>query len=167
LSINIGVLNGCLAYLLDYRSAGIGLYARTDRRPVQYQDFVRHASSRQRYWARNFVGWPRFSSFRPNSAHRCLADWESRGRLDFLVTQNVDELHRRAGSQRYIELHGSSHRVVCLSCGTKMPRADFQQVLSGANPNWNVDWMQDQLAPDGDVLLADDLVKTFVVSFTV
>jgi hypothetical protein len=46
-----------------------------------------------------------------------------------------------------------------------MPRADFQQVLSAVNPDWNVEWMQDQLAPDGDVLLADDLVNTFVVSF--
>jgi len=149
----------------DYRSAGIGLYARTNRRPLQYQDFIRFASARQRYWARNFVGWPRFSIFHPNLTHQCLADWELRGKIDHLITQNVDDLHRRAGNERCINLHGSLHRVICLSCGTKLPRSDFQQALSAANPDWNVNMMQEQLAPDGDVLLPDDLVTRFVVSY--
>jgi NAD-dependent deacetylase sirtuin 4 len=153
-----------LSFSLDYRSAGIGLYAKTNRRPVQHQDFIRFASARQRYWARNFVGWPRFSSFLPNPTHQCLADWEKRDRLDYLITQNVDKLHHRAGSQRCIELHGTSHTVACLSCHKKLSRFDFQQILSDANPAWNVEWLQEQLAPDGDVLLPDDEVQRFVVS---
>ena len=131
---------------------------------MQYQDFVRYPSARQRYWARNFVGWPQFSSTQPNDTHLVLADWERRGRLDWIITQNVDELHRSAGCQKCIELHGSSRRVVCLSCGTKSPRADFQSVLMEANPGWNVGTLQEQLAPDGDVLLPDDLIQDFVVS---
>jgi len=152
------------ALVEDYRSAGIGLYAKTSRRPVLYQDFVKYASARQRYWARNFVGWPRFSAIEPNTTHHILADWEQRQKLSHLVTQNVDELHRKAGSSQCIELHGSQHRVICLSCGNVKPRADLQQQLADANPSWHVETLQDQLAPDGDVLLSDDLVCSFHVS---
>lgn len=94
----------------DYRSEGVGLYARTDRRPMQHAEFVRSAKSRQRYWARNFVGWPQFSSHQPNSAHRALQRWEEGGRLHWLVTQNVDALHSKAGQKRLTELHGCAHR---------------------------------------------------------
>lgn len=94
----------------DYRSEGVGLYARTDRRPMQYAEFVRSAKSRQRYWARNFVGWPQFSSHWPNSAHKALQRWEERGKLHWLVTQNVDALHSKAGQKRLTELHGCAHR---------------------------------------------------------
>jgi len=153
---------GC-ASVEDYRSAGIGLYARTSRRPVLYQDFIRYASARQRYWARNFVGWPRFSAVYPNTTHHILGAWERRQKLDHLVTQNVDELHRKAGSSYCIELHGSTHRVICLSCGDVRPRAELQQQFVEANPSWQVESLQDQLAPDGDVLLPDDLVGSFKV----
>lgn len=96
----------------DYRSEGVGLYARTDRRPIQHAEFLRSARARQRYWARNFVGWPQFSSYQPNAAHLALREWEILGKLHWLVTQNVDALHVKAGSQRLTELHGSTHRFV-------------------------------------------------------
>ena len=60
----------------DYRSDGVGLYARTDRRPMQYGEFVRSAESRQRYWARNYVGWP--SVLQPPTK-RCAQDPASVG----------------------------------------------------------------------------------------
>lgn len=94
----------------DYRSEGVGLYARSDRRPIQHAEFVRSATARQRYWARNFVGWPQFSSHQPNTAHLVLRHWEKLGKLHWLVTQNVDALHTKAGSQRMTELHGCTHR---------------------------------------------------------
>lgn len=94
----------------DYRSEGVGLYARTDRRPMQHAEFVRSARSRQRYWARNFVGWPQFSSHEPNSSHRALQRWEEVGNLHWLVTQNVDALHSKAGHKGVTELHGCAHR---------------------------------------------------------
>lgn len=94
----------------DYRSEGVGLYARTDRRPMQHAEFTRSAKSRQRYWARNFVGWPQFSSHQPNGAHRALRSWEERGKLHWLLTQNVDALHSKAGQRRLTELHGCAHR---------------------------------------------------------
>lgn len=101
----------------DYRSEGVGLYARTDRRPIKHVEFIRSASVRQRYWARNFMGWPQFSSHQPNTAHMVLRDWENLGKLHWLVTQNVDALHSKAGSQRLTELHGCMHRYALLAEG--------------------------------------------------
>ena len=59
----------------------------------------------------------------PNAGHRALADLERRGRLDTLVTQNVDGLHQKAGSspERVIEIHGTVRQVVCMACGERAP----------------------------------------------
>ncbi|MBP5618611.1 MAG: NAD-dependent protein deacylase [Clostridia bacterium] len=56
---------------------------------------------------------------RPNDAHRCLARLEAEGRLSAVVTQNIDNLHQRAGSKRVYELHGSTARNYCMRCGKK------------------------------------------------
>ena len=53
----------------------------------------------------------------PNPAHRKLAEWEAEGRLNGVVTQNIDGLHQKAGSKRVFELHGSIHRNFCTGCG--------------------------------------------------
>lgn len=53
----------------------------------------------------------------PNAAHRKLAQWERDGRLLAVVTQNIDGLHQKAGSQKVLELHGSLHRNSCMKCG--------------------------------------------------
>ncbi|XP_074528071.1 NAD-dependent protein lipoamidase sirtuin-4, mitochondrial [Halichoeres trimaculatus] len=145
----------------DYRSEGVGLYARTDRRPMQYAEFIRSAKSRQRYWARNFVGWPQFSSHQPNSAHSVLQRWEERGKVHWLVTQNVDALHSKAGQKRLTELHGCAHRVTCLGCGTISAREDLQKRFLALNPEWSA--QAGSVAPDGDVFLEDDQVLLFRV----
>uniref|UniRef100_A0A8C3MWZ8 NAD-dependent protein deacylase n=1 Tax=Geospiza parvula TaxID=87175 RepID=A0A8C3MWZ8_GEOPR len=145
----------------DYRSEGVGLYARTDRRPVQHAEFVRSASARQRYWARNFVGWPQFSSHQPNKAHLVLRDWEKLGKLHWLVTQNVDALHTKAGSQRMTELHGCTHRVFCLACGDRILRSELQEHFEALNPTWKAEAFG--VAPDGDVFLTDEQVRNFQV----
>ena len=95
----------------DYRSEGVGLYATSSKRPVQHKVFMDNPKARQSYWARNFIGWPRWSSFQPNSAHPSLANWERSGRVGSLVTQNVDQLHYKAGSRSVIEPHGTSSVV--------------------------------------------------------
>merc|ERR1719347_1999517 len=100
----------------DYRSEGVGLYATSEKRPIQHKVFMDSIRARQSYWARNFVGWPRWSSFLPNISHRTLAKWEETGRVSSLVTQNVDQLHYKAGSRRVIELHGTNSTVTCMSC---------------------------------------------------
>ncbi|XP_031706275.1 NAD-dependent protein lipoamidase sirtuin-4, mitochondrial [Anarrhichthys ocellatus] len=145
----------------DYRSEGVGLYARTDRRPMQHAEFVRSAKSRQRYWARNFVGWPQFSSHRPNSAHEALQQWERRGKLHWLVTQNVDALHSKAGQKRLTELHGCAHRVLCLGCGAISAREELQTQFVALNPDWRA--QTGGVAPDGDVFIEDGQVLNFRV----
>jgi NAD-dependent deacetylase len=57
--------------------------------------------------------------FEPNDAHRVLAAWERDGLLDFTITQNIDGLHRRAGSERLAEFHGATTQLACLRCGER------------------------------------------------
>uniref|UniRef100_A0A1B0DJC8 Deacetylase sirtuin-type domain-containing protein n=1 Tax=Phlebotomus papatasi TaxID=29031 RepID=A0A1B0DJC8_PHLPP len=118
----------------DYRSEGVGLYARSNSRPIQHPDFVKYADVRKRYWARNYVGWPRFSSIEPNAIHHTLARFEREGRILGIVTQNVDCLHNKAGSRKLIEIHGNGYTVICLSCDYSIPRHDFQDILNSLNP---------------------------------
>ncbi|XP_039226158.1 NAD-dependent protein deacylase Sirt4 isoform X2 [Drosophila yakuba] len=91
----------------DYRSEGVGLYARSNHKPVQHMEFVKSSAVRKRYWARNFVGWPKFSATQPNATHHALARFEREERVQAVVTQNVDRLHTKAGSRNVVEVHGS------------------------------------------------------------
>src|SRR5437762_12546285 len=95
----------------DYRSPG-GAWTR--HKPIYYNDFVRNEEVRRFYWARSYRGWPRFVAARPNAAHHALAELESRGSMDFLITQNVDDLHQGAGSRKVVQRHGRERVVVCL-----------------------------------------------------
>ena len=148
----------------DYRSEGVGLYARTPLRPMKHNEFVTKSASRRKYWARNFVAWPQFATFQPNVSHHKLVEWEKKGKIHWLVTQNVDSLHHKAGSERVTELHGSSHRVSCLSCPSVIDRWELQTQLEQCNPNWTLP-QSVELAPDGDVLLTDEQVHAFKVCF--
>eukprot|EP00092_Neocalanus_flemingeri_P042659 GFUD01046718.1.p1 GENE.GFUD01046718.1~~GFUD01046718.1.p1 ORF type:complete len:220 (+),score=75.94 GFUD01046718.1:333-992(+) len=117
--------------------------------------------ARQSYWARNFVGWPRWSSFQPNVAHRTLAQWEEMGKLSCLVTQNVDQLHYKAGSRNVVELHGTNSAVTCMSCSFTQPRLQLQRVLEQLNPSMVT--RTDIIRPDGDVELTKEEVSNFQV----
>ncbi len=132
----------------DYRDAS-GAWKGAD--PVQYQDFVRKPLSRQRYWARSFVGWRRMARATPNGAHRALAALEHAGRLGTLVTQNVDGLHSEAGSQNVIDLHGRLQHVACLNCGDVTTRHEVQERLAELNPGWL--GVSAHPGPDGDARL--------------
>ena len=116
--------------------------------PVTFQAFTGSADTRRRYWARSVVGWPRFGAARANPGHRALAALDQAGRIQALVTQNVDGLHQQAGSRSVIDLHGRLDRVLCLGCGAGQGRAEFQHVLLAANPGW--DRHVAATAPDGD-----------------
>lgn len=124
------------------------------QRPVQYQDFIGKAATRQRYWARAMVGWQRFQAASPNPAHLALARLEALGRLHQLITQNVDGLHQRAGHRRVIDLHGRLDSVVCMECGQRSPRAAHQERLLALNPDFHAEPVAS--APDGDVQLERD-----------
>lgn len=116
--------------------------------PVTYQAFMGDALTRRRYWARSLVGWRRFSRAHPNAAHLALARLEAAGRVEVLLTQNVDGLHQAAGSHHVIDLHGRLDRVRCMAHGHLVQRSAFQAVLEERNPAWAQLDAGD--APDGD-----------------
>ena len=113
----------------DYRGAGAPV-----RTPMTFQQFLGDLNSRKRYWAGSHLGWKRFSAAAPNTGHKALAALELAGIVDSIVTQNVDGLHLRAGSQRVVDLHGALDRVVCLTCGQYYARGSVAERLADANP---------------------------------
>ncbi len=102
--------------------------------PMQHGEFVGTSEARQRYWARSFIGWQRFSHAEPNAAHRAVADLQRRGVLGPVITQNVDGLHQAAGSRDVTELHGSLAEVVCLTCGDRSDRYLLQARMARGQP---------------------------------
>lgn len=140
----------------DYRGPSS---SRRPRTPMQFREFAGSDRARARYWARSAIGWPQMAARTPNAGHYALARLESAGFVQGVITQNVDRLHQRAGSNRVIELHGALDEVVCMQCRATEDRAGFQQRLLGANPGW--DRWSAAMAPDGDV----DLPETASASF--
>lgn len=91
---------------------------------------------RQRYWARNHVGWGHMDDTLPNAGHRALVALERAGVVTGIITQNVDLLHTKAGSATVVDLHGSYAQVVCLSCGHTISRAALAEKLEALNPGF-------------------------------
>jgi NAD-dependent SIR2 family protein deacetylase len=129
----------------DYRDAS-GEWKQ--RQPMDYREFVGSRAARQRYWSRSYYGWQRISQAEPNAGHYALARLEQLGRVRHTVTQNVDGLHRRAGSRLLTELHGSLQTVDCLDCGASFARESMQQALLRRNPQFLP--LSVSIAPDGD-----------------
>jgi len=107
----------------DFRSPG-GVWARFDPREFTYQNFVGSREGRRRYWALGRATYPVIRAAEPNAAHRALAELHRLGRLDCCITQNIDDLHQRAGlpPAAVIELHGNATRARCLGCGAAYTR---------------------------------------------
>jgi NAD-dependent deacetylase len=97
----------------DFRSPG-GVWSKY--RTVYYQEFLESADARYEYWRQKCEAHREFGAAKPNAGHRVLADWEAAGRIRGVITQNIDELHQHAGSQRVLELHGTARRATCLEC---------------------------------------------------
>jgi len=128
----------------DYRGEGAAV-----RNPMTFQQFVSNHESRQRYWAGSHLGWKRFAHSRPNQGHVALAEFERRGLINGIATQNVDGLHLRGGSRRVVDIHGSSDRARCLRCGQYFARAPLAARISRLNP-WLDESDAAELNPDGD-----------------
>jgi NAD-dependent deacetylase len=111
----------------DFRSPGTGLWENVDPMEVAHIDAWR--ADPERFW--HFYG-ARFQALRdkqPNGAHLALVELERRGLLDAVITQNIDRLHRRAGTRELVEVHGSIDSSSCLSCGVGFPLEDVQRRL--------------------------------------
>jgi len=113
---------------------------------------------RQRYWARNHVGWRHMDHTGPNAGHRAVAALEHAGSVTGVITQNVDLLHTKAGSRNVVDLHGTYAQVICLSCGDTMSRVALAEQLEALNPGF-LERAEAAgglaVAPDADAFVAD------------
>lgn len=147
----------------DYRGPGAA-----PRAPMTYQEFIGSPDNRQRYWARNHIGWSHLRRADPNDGHTAVARMEQRGLLTGLITQNVDRLHEDAGSRNVVDLHGRFDRVVCLACGRSYSRTLLAGVLEELNPGFLDAALVGgvvEAAPDADATVEDEaLISEFVVA---
>ena len=100
----------------DFRSPGTGLWEKVDPMEVAHIDVFRRDP--QRFWSYYRPRFGMLSDKQPNAAHSALAELEARGLLEAVITQNIDRLHRKAGSRRVIEVHGTIETSSCLDCGS-------------------------------------------------
>ena len=126
--------------------------------PMTIRQFTSDPVFRQRYWARNHVGWRHMDDTQPNAGHRAVAALQRNGVVNGVITQNVDLLHTKAGSRDVINLHGTYARVICLSCGQSRSRAALAKELDALNPGFaeRVEAAGGlAVAPDADAVVAD------------
>ncbi|HYB47277.1 MAG TPA: NAD-dependent protein deacetylase [Streptosporangiaceae bacterium] len=146
----------------DYRGpTGLARQA-SGSTPMTYQAFTGSAAARRRYWARSHLGWRHIAGALPNHGHRAVAELDRRGLLAGIITQNVDGLHQAAGASGVTELHGSLHRVICLSCGQRTSRTDLHRRFTAANPGWDTEPAA-LINPDGDAVLGAEATDSFRV----
>jgi len=109
----------------DFRSPG-GIWSRFDPDDFTYQKFIRDPEARRKQWQMLGEGLLTTKA-KPNPAHYAFAELDKLGKLDCVITQNVDNLHQKAGvpADRVFELHGNIQWAVCLSCGRRYP---FEQI---------------------------------------
>jgi len=109
-----------------------GLWKHADPvRTATLQYFLRDPTV---YWTVSRERWPTYQRARPNPGHHALAALEAAGHLSAVVTQNTDGLHRQAGTEHLVELHGSGRTVRCFDCGRIEPRAEVQARLDVEMP---------------------------------
>ncbi len=120
----------------------------------QFETFARDPA---RWWERRLSEPPgdfanALDAAQPNAGHRALVELEEMGALVHLISQNVDDLHRRAGQRSLTEIHGNRQWMRCLTCGMRWPRPEFPVDAS-------------QLPPRCDVEGCDGIVKSDTVMF--
>ena len=115
----------------DFRSPGTGLWEKVDPMEVAHIDAWRRDPDR--FWSFYSQRFVSLVDKEPNEAHLALAELERRGLFRAVITQNIDRLHRLAGTQRLIEVHGSIDQSVCLECDGKVPIARVIELLAAAD----------------------------------
>jgi NAD-dependent deacetylase len=112
----------------DFRSPG-GVWSKYQ--PVLFHDFLASEPARIQHWRLKKATYELFKTVRPNLAHYAICEFEKRGQLLGLITQNIDGLHKIAGSseEKLVELHGTDRLVTCLECGKRYETADVYEDL--------------------------------------
>ena len=112
----------------DFRSPG-GVW--TKYQPVLFQDFLASESARVQHWHLKKATYELFKTVEPNFAHYAICRYEQRGQMLGLITQNIDGLHKIAGTseEKLVELHGTDRLVTCLQCARRYQPADVYENL--------------------------------------
>jgi NAD-dependent deacetylase len=114
----------------DFRSPG-GVWDKYDPEDFYFQNFLSSEASREKYWRMSTEMYEPMKKAQPNAAHLAIAELERLGKLDCVITQNIDGLHFKAGNskEKVIELHGTAMSVSCLDCRKKYDRDEIQERL--------------------------------------
>lgn len=113
----------------DFRSPG-GIWTRFDPDDFTINKFMTSSETRKKQWE-ILVHGGLFQDVKPNKAHAAIAELEGMGKLECVITQNIDDLHQRAGNRRdkVFELHGNMQWVRCMDCSERYPIEHIQEIL--------------------------------------
>jgi NAD-dependent deacetylase len=113
----------------DFRSPG-GVW--TKYQPVLFQEFMTSEAARIQHWRLKKATYELFKTVQPNIGHTAIRNFELRGQLLGLITQNIDGLHKLAGvsEEKLVELHGTDRLVTCLKCGKRFEPAEVYENLA-------------------------------------
>ena len=150
----------------DYRGPQ-GVWKR--RQPVYLQEFLSSPEGREEYWDFKLEGWDDYRDAEPNAVHNAIVELERVGKLELLVTQNIDGLHLAAGTSRekLVEIHGTDARVTCLECGAE---ADPETCYEGFRETREPPkcpcggWLKPATISFGQNLRSEDLERSFEAS---
>lgn len=114
----------------DFRSPG-GIWSRYDPSDFYFHKIISDESAREAYWRMSSEYWLTMRDALPNPAHLAVKRLEEEGKIEAVVTQNIDHLHHKAGNspERIIEIHGTAFTVSCLTCGKSYEREAIEAVL--------------------------------------
>jgi len=118
----------------DFRSPG-GIWSRYDPSDFLYQKIVSDEKAREKYWKMSAEFYETMKHALPSPGHRAIKELEDMGKLLSVVTQNIDNLHQKAGNSmdRIIEIHGTAFYVSCLSCGKRYERDLIEKRLKSGD----------------------------------
>jgi NAD-dependent deacetylase len=112
----------------DFRTPGTGIWEKVDPMEVAHIDAFERDPAR--FWGFYRERLQMLGEKEPNGAHRALAELEQRGLLEAVITQNIDTLHSRAGSERVIEVHGSIRTATCRLCAAQYGREEVEGLFA-------------------------------------
>jgi len=117
----------------DFRSPG-GVWSKYQ--PVLFQDFLASETARVQHWQLKKATYELFKTVNPNIGHHAICEFEQRGQLLGLITQNIDGLHKLAGASeaKLVELHGTDRWVTCLDCAKRFAPADVYEAWNESLP---------------------------------
>ncbi|KAK3494804.1 DHS-like NAD/FAD-binding domain-containing protein [Neurospora hispaniola] len=143
--------------LADYRGVNGTYRVNKDYKPIFHHEFLASHETRQRYWARSYIGWRGLGRAGPNPGHYAIRDLgnllterysgdRNNKSITGVITQNVDSFHKMSHPDiQTVELHGTLASVVCTSCRNQFPRDEYQTTLARLNPIW-ADFLREALA---------------------